>query len=84
MTRVANNMYIWYWESVRSPTDIYTTRDGEPSRLPGAHGMGLYRSKKSIVATDGSVIFGMGYHSWLIVMENEDILLAGGGGHSIL
>jgi hypothetical protein len=35
--------------------------------------------KDTIVVTGGSVLFGVGYHSWLIAMENEDILLAGGG-----
>jgi hypothetical protein len=32
-----------------------------------------------VIATDGSVVFGVGYHSWLIATEIEDILLAGGG-----
>jgi hypothetical protein len=32
-----------------------------------------------IIATDGSVLSGVGCHSWLIAMETEDILLAGGG-----
>jgi hypothetical protein len=32
-----------------------------------------------IIATDGSVLFGVGYHSWILATETEDILLAGGG-----
>jgi hypothetical protein len=28
-----------------------------------------------IIAADGSVTFGMGYHSWVVVTEDEDILL---------
>jgi hypothetical protein len=32
-----------------------------------------------IIATDGSVTFGVGYHSWVIATEDEDILLQGGG-----
>jgi hypothetical protein len=32
-----------------------------------------------IIATDGSVLLGVGYHSWIIATESEDILLAGGG-----
>jgi hypothetical protein len=32
-----------------------------------------------ITATDGSILFGVGYQSWLMAMEDEDILLAGGG-----
>jgi hypothetical protein len=32
-----------------------------------------------IIATDRSVLFGVGYHSWLIATETEYVLLAGGG-----
>jgi hypothetical protein len=32
-----------------------------------------------IIATDGSVTFGVGYHSWVVATEDEDILLQGGG-----
>jgi calcineurin-like phosphoesterase len=32
-----------------------------------------------IVATDGSVVFGVGYHSWVVAMDNEKVLLKGGG-----
>jgi hypothetical protein len=32
-----------------------------------------------IVATDGSVVFGFGYHSWVFTTNNEHILLSGGG-----
>jgi hypothetical protein len=31
-----------------------------------------------IIATDGSVLFGVGYHSRIMATETEDILLAGG------
>jgi hypothetical protein len=31
-----------------------------------------------IIETNGSVLFGVGYHSWIIATETEDILLAGG------
>jgi hypothetical protein len=34
-----------------------------------------------IVATDGLVLFGMEYHSWLISMKDEHTLLHGGGPH---
>jgi hypothetical protein len=27
---------------------------------------------------DGSVIFGVGYHSWLVLKTGDDILMAGG------
>jgi hypothetical protein len=32
-----------------------------------------------IVATDGSVLFGVGYHSWLVSTKEEHTLLHGGG-----
>jgi hypothetical protein len=32
-----------------------------------------------IIATDGSVTLGVGYHSWIVITEDEDILLQGGG-----
>jgi hypothetical protein len=32
-----------------------------------------------IIATDGSVSFGVGYHSWVVATEDEDILLQGAG-----
>jgi hypothetical protein len=32
-----------------------------------------------IIATDGSVLFGVGYHSWLIATTDEEILMTGGG-----
>jgi hypothetical protein len=32
-----------------------------------------------IVATDGSVVFVVGYHSWLIATKTEQVLLLGGG-----
>jgi ribonuclease HI len=32
-----------------------------------------------IVDTEGSVVFGVGYHSWVVVTDNEKVLLKGGG-----
>jgi hypothetical protein len=32
-----------------------------------------------ILATDGSVMFGGGYHSWILALENEEIITSGGG-----
>jgi hypothetical protein len=32
-----------------------------------------------IIATDGYETLGVGYHSWIVVTEDEDILLQGGG-----
>jgi hypothetical protein len=35
--------------------------------------------KDLIVATDGSLLFGVGYHSWVIATSDEETLLTGGG-----
>jgi hypothetical protein len=32
-----------------------------------------------IIATDGYVTLGVGYHSWIVATEEEDIILQGGG-----
>jgi hypothetical protein len=32
-----------------------------------------------IIATDGSVLFGVGYHSWLIATKTEQVILRGCG-----
>jgi ribonuclease HI len=32
-----------------------------------------------IVTTDGSVVFGVRYHSWVVATDNEQVLLTGGG-----
>jgi hypothetical protein len=32
-----------------------------------------------IAATDISVVFGMGYHSWVVATKNEDVMVSGGG-----
>jgi hypothetical protein len=32
-----------------------------------------------IIATDVSVTFGVGYHSWVVAMEDENIIMQGGG-----
>jgi hypothetical protein len=32
-----------------------------------------------ILVTDGSVLFGVGYYSWIIATMDEDIHMAGGG-----
>jgi hypothetical protein len=35
--------------------------------------------KDLIVATDRSVLFGVGYHTWVITTSEEEILITGGG-----
>jgi hypothetical protein len=32
-----------------------------------------------LVATEGSVVFGVGYHSWVIMTMDENVILSGGG-----
>jgi hypothetical protein len=32
-----------------------------------------------VVATDGSVVFGVGYHSWVFTTDKEQVLLTGWG-----
>jgi hypothetical protein len=32
-----------------------------------------------IIATDGSVLFDVGYHSWAVSTKDEDIIISGGG-----
>jgi hypothetical protein len=32
-----------------------------------------------IVATDGSLLFGVGYHSWILALDKEEIIISGGG-----
>jgi hypothetical protein len=32
-----------------------------------------------IITTDGSVLFGLGYHGWILETKDETILLRGGG-----
>jgi hypothetical protein len=32
-----------------------------------------------IVATEGSVLSSVGYHSWILALDNEEIITSGGG-----
>jgi hypothetical protein len=41
--------------------------------------MGNNRAKDMIVPMDGSVLFGVGYHSWVIATADEEILITGDG-----
>jgi hypothetical protein len=43
------------------------------------NGMDITEEQYIIVATDGSIVFGVGYHSWVVTMDNEQVLLMGGG-----
>jgi hypothetical protein len=43
-------------------------------------GLDCTKPQDIITATDGYVLFGVGYHSWLVTTITEDIMLAGRGG----
>jgi hypothetical protein len=47
--------------------------------LDTPRGWDITEPKYIIVAMDRSVLFGVGYHIWVIVTSDEDILLTGGG-----
>jgi ribonuclease HI len=42
-------------------------------------GWDTIEQKDLILATDGSVLFRVGYHSWVIATSEEEVLLTGGG-----
>jgi uncharacterized protein YozE (UPF0346 family) len=46
--------------------------------LDTPRGWDITEPKDIILATDGSVLFGVGYHSWVIATSDEYILLTGG------
>jgi hypothetical protein len=39
--------------------------------------MGCNKPLDIIVATDGSVLFGVGYHRWILTLDNEEIITSG-------
>jgi hypothetical protein len=41
--------------------------------------MDVTEEQDIIVITDGSVVFGVGYHSWVVTTDNVQVLLTGGG-----
>jgi hypothetical protein len=43
------------------------------------NGMDITDEQDIIVATDGLVVFGVGYHSWVVATDKEQVLLTGGG-----
>jgi hypothetical protein len=42
--------------------------------------MDVAEDQDMIVATDGSVVCGVGYHSWVVATDNEQVLLMYMGG----
>jgi hypothetical protein len=51
--------------------------DISPSQLPS--NWDVTTPVDIIVATDGSTLFSIGYHSWTLAFNNEDIIISGGG-----
>jgi hypothetical protein len=43
------------------------------------NGMDVTEDQDIIVATDRAVVFGDGYHSWVVATDNEQVLLTDGG-----
>jgi hypothetical protein len=52
---------------------------GKIPALPTPPPFDLDKPVDLIIATDGSVLFGVGYHGWVLAAKEETILLRGGG-----
>jgi hypothetical protein len=52
---------------------------GDIPALPTPAPFDLDQPVDLIIATDGSVLFGVGYHGWVLAPKEETILLRGGG-----
>jgi hypothetical protein len=52
---------------------------GDIPALPTPPPFDLDEPVDLIIATDGSVLFGVGYHGWVLATKEETILLRGGG-----
>jgi hypothetical protein len=48
------------------------------------NGMDVTEDQDIIVSTDGSVVFGVGYHSWVVTTDNEQVLLMVGWGGGLM
>jgi hypothetical protein len=51
---------------------------GNIPELDVPNGMDVTVDQDIIVSTDGYVVFGVGYHSWVVTTEKEHVLLRGG------
>jgi hypothetical protein len=52
---------------------------GNIPKIDVPNGMDITEDQDIMVATDGSVVFGVGYHSWVVATDNDQVLLTGGG-----
>jgi hypothetical protein len=52
---------------------------GDMRQLQLPHHLDCTMEVEISIVTDGSVLFGIGYHSWIIATTDEDILMTGGG-----
>jgi hypothetical protein len=52
---------------------------GDIPALPTPLLFGLGEPVDLIIATIGSILFGVGYHRWVLATKDETILLRGGG-----
>jgi hypothetical protein len=53
--------------------------DGDIAALDMPENWDSNEPRDLLVATDGSVVFGVGYHSWVITTTDEKVMLSGGG-----
>jgi hypothetical protein len=64
-----------HWMMYQSTTAAYTK---PPRRYPNTRDALRWDPTipvNIIIATDGSVTLGVGYHSWIVATEDEDIIL---------
>jgi hypothetical protein len=52
---------------------------GDIPALPTTLPLDFEEPADLMIATDGSVLFGVGYHGWVLATKEETILLHGGG-----
>jgi ribonuclease HI len=60
------------------PSHIQRLVDNIPE-IEVQNGMDVTDEQDIIVATEGSVVFGVGYHRWVVATDNDQVLLMGWG-----
>jgi hypothetical protein len=74
--RTCDRVHIRYWGIL--PRQIQRLVDNIPD-IEVPSGLDIADEKDIIVTTYGSLVFGVGYHSWIVGTDNEQVLLMGGG-----